>query len=45
MRILGEVVAKELEISVRFVGEEPFDKVTREYNETMKRILPEYGMR
>lgn len=44
VRIFGEVVAKELGISVRFVGEEPFDKVTRKYNETMKSILPEYGM-
>ena len=45
VRIFGEVVAKELGISVRFVGEEPFDKVTRKYNETMKSILPEYGIR
>lgn len=44
VRIFGEVVAKELGISVRFVGEEPFDKVTRKYNETMKLILPEYGI-
>lgn len=44
VRIFGEVVAKELGISVRFVGEEPFDKVTRKYNETMKTILPEYGI-
>lgn len=45
VRIFGEVVAKELGITTRFVGEEPFDKVTRKYNETMKRILPEYGIR
>lgn len=44
VRIFGEVVAKELGISVRFVGEEPFDKVTGKYNETMKAILPEYGI-
>lgn len=44
VRIFGEVVAKELEISVRFVGKEPIDKVTRKYNETMKAILPEYGI-
>lgn len=44
VHIFGEVVAKELGISVRFVGEEPFDRVTREYNETMKRILPEHGV-
>ncbi|MDE7203514.1 MAG: adenylyltransferase/cytidyltransferase family protein [Lachnospiraceae bacterium] len=44
LRIFGEVVAAELGIKYRFVGEEPFDKVTREYNKTMKRILPEYGV-
>lgn len=44
VRIFGEVVAKMLGITCRFVGEEPFDKVTREYNETMKRILPEYNI-
>ena len=25
-------------------GEEPLDAVTRQYNETMRRILPEYGI-
>lgn len=45
VRIFGEVVAKEIGITVRFVGEEPFDKVTKQYNETMKRILPEYDIK
>lgn len=44
LRIFGEVVAKDLGIRYRFVGEEPLDQVTRAYNETMKRILPEYGV-
>lgn len=44
VRIFGEVVADMLGITCRFVGEEPFDKVTREYNKTMKHILPEYGI-
>lgn len=44
VRIFGEVVAKEFNITVRFVGEEPFDKVTCKYNETMKKILPDYGI-
>lgn len=44
VRIFGEVVAKEFDITVRFVGEEPFDKVTCKYNETMKKILPDYGI-
>lgn len=45
IRIFGEVIAKKLNISVRFVGEEPTDIVTKKYNDTMKRILPEYGIK
>ena len=44
VRIFGEVLAQKLGIKYRFVGEEPFDMVTREYNETMKKILPEYDI-
>lgn len=44
VHIFGEIVAKELGIQYRFVGEEPFDKVTAKYNETIKRILPSYGI-
>jgi len=33
-----------LEITIRFAGEEPKDNVTRQYNETMKKILPRYGV-
>lgn len=44
VRIFGEVVARELGIDVRFVGNEPFDKVTRRYNETLKSILPQYDI-
>lgn len=44
LRIFGEVVSKYFNISIRFVGEEPFDRVTAKYNETMKRILPGYGV-
>lgn len=44
IRIFGEIVCKEFEISKRFAGEEPFDAVTRAYNKTMSRILPEYGV-
>ena len=36
--------AKELGITKRFVGEELLDPVTRQYNEAMKRILPNYGI-
>lgn len=45
VRIFGKLIALELGISVRFVGEEPFNPVTRKYNETMKRVLPEYGLK
>lgn len=45
MYIFVDTVAKELNITYRFVGEEPIDKVTRSYNETMKRILPQFGIR
>ena len=44
VRIFGEVVAAKLGITSRFVGEEPTDAVTAEYNKTMKRTLPEYGI-
>lgn len=37
-------IAPPLNIKKRFAGEEPFDPVTCNYNENMKKILPEYGM-
>lgn len=37
-------IAPCLNITMRFAGEEPFDNVTRQYNETMKRLLPQYGI-
>lgn len=37
------IIAPELNIKTRFVGQEPIDPVTRHYNEDMKKILPEYG--
>lgn len=37
-------IAPPLNIRYRFAGEEPFDPVTNNYNENMKRILPEHGM-
>lgn len=39
----GEI-APCLHISVRFAGEEPNDKVTKQYNDTMRAILPQYGI-
>ncbi|WP_029233429.1 adenylyltransferase/cytidyltransferase family protein [Butyrivibrio sp. VCB2006] len=37
-------VAETLGISVRFVGEEPIDLYTRQYNDNMRKILPKYGL-
>lgn len=42
--ILFLQIAKELHITERFVGEEPLDPFTRQYNENMQRIFPKYGM-
>lgn len=44
LHIFADVIAREFNISVRYVGEEPFDIVTLKYNETMKKILPESGV-
>jgi [citrate (pro-3S)-lyase] ligase len=44
LSIFAKYIAAELGINKRFVGEEPFDIVTRKYNETMKLILPRYGI-
>lgn len=43
--LFAEKIAPKLNISYRFVGEELEDGVTNEYNEAMKRILPEHGIR
>lgn len=37
-------IAPLLHITKRFAGEEPFDPVTRSYNEAMVRLLPQYGI-
>ena len=44
VEIFAKEIAPELGITIRFAGEEPTDNVTRQYNETMKRILPQYGI-
>ena len=44
VRIFGKYIAPCLNIKKRFVGEEPLDSVTRQYNEAMELILPEYGV-
>ncbi len=44
IRIFARYIAKALNIQRRFVGEEPTDAVTFEYNKVMNDILQEYGM-
>ena len=42
-RLFGRLFVPALGASRRFVGTEPFCAVTALYNETLKKILPEYG--
>ncbi|HPC37720.1 MAG TPA: hypothetical protein PLF21_00220 [Exilispira sp.] len=42
--IFGNKIAPTLDIKKRFVGEEPYCPVTSKYNETMKQLLPKYGI-
>ncbi|MGN1394464.1 MAG: hypothetical protein ACI4V7_10650 [Succinivibrionaceae bacterium] len=44
IHIFGKYICKLFDISIRFTGEEPIDKVTKQYNETMSKILPKYGV-
>lgn len=39
-----QYIAPPLHIKYRFAGEEPFDPVTKKYNESMALIMPQYGM-
>jgi len=41
--IFAAAIAPTLNIKTRFLGQEPFDPLTRHYNEEMKKLLPEYG--
>ena len=42
--LFGKRIAPTLDITMRFAGEEPFDKVTLQYNQSMAEILPKYGI-
>lgn len=42
--IFGRYFCKSLNITKRFIGEEPYCKVTNAYNESLKNILPIYGV-
>lgn len=44
VELFGKEIAPSLGITIRFAGEEQLDNVTRQYNETMARILPHYGV-
>ncbi|MBR6012394.1 MAG: hypothetical protein IK062_01255 [Selenomonadaceae bacterium] len=44
VEIFAIEIAPSLGITVRFVGEEPEDTVTRQYNDNMRRILPQYNI-
>jgi len=43
-KIFGSYFVKALNIKKRFVGSEDKDLVTKNYNDTMKKILPNYGV-
>ena len=44
VKIFAEQIAPRLNISVRFAGTEPWDKVTDQYNDMLRDILPNYGI-
>lgn len=43
--LFSKYIGPSLNITERFVGEEPYSLVTSIYNETMKKILPERGIK
>ena len=45
LRVFAQYIAAAVHIQFRFVGEEPADPITARYNERMKIILPEFGIR
>ncbi|MDO4582110.1 MAG: [citrate (pro-3S)-lyase] ligase [Bacillota bacterium] len=44
LRLFGEQIAPQLNISRRFVGEEPACAVTQQYNRLMRELLPPLGV-
>lgn len=44
LELFASKIAPELHITKRFVGTEPFCRVTGTYNKEMKKILPPYGI-
>jgi [citrate (pro-3S)-lyase] ligase len=44
VEIFAQHIAPTLDISVRFVGNEPLSAITRQYNRDLREILPRYGI-
>ena len=44
LTIFGKFIAPALNIKIRFAGSEPYDRVTWQYNQEMKRTLTRYGI-
>jgi cytidyltransferase-like protein len=44
INIFAHLISHKLNITSRFIGEEPMCKVTRRYNESMKKILPSHSI-
>lgn len=44
LKIYGTFIAPSLRVNRRYIGEEPYCMVTKQYNETMKEVLPDYGI-
>ncbi|QUL98149.1 MAG: [citrate (pro-3S)-lyase] ligase [Candidatus Fermentithermobacillus carboniphilus] len=42
--VFGKHIAPVFGINTRFVGEEPLDATTSQYNEALSRVLPRYGI-
>lgn len=42
--VFAEAIAPALHIDARFVGSEPLDPMTAQYNEAILRVLPEHGV-
>lgn len=45
LALFSRKIAPELNISLRYVGEEPFDRITEQYNRRMEELLPANGIR
>jgi [citrate (pro-3S)-lyase] ligase len=42
--IFGQWIAPALGVTRRYVGDEPYSEVTRQYNEALLEVLPQYGI-